>query len=251
MEDATCVDISILRQNVAALKNKLQRIRKRLDAADGAVTRMGDNFVATMSPFYTAAVQRLDNLVKLRDRTFADLKQLGVWLNEPKDANFKYLKTLNDFRLGFMRGIKSVQQRRAKLIEIEKRKKWAENKRKRKRTKKISTAGRSGNGGALTVNRKDTAREEKNGSDSDDSIEDGTEFVEDNNSENERADQDGNDGNDGDDESSKNKGHRRMNSEKNISDAVIQSLVADSSRTLIRLQSRSKQNRYKLNLYDL
>ena len=98
------------------------------------------------------------------------------------------------------------------------------------------------------MNRKDTAREEKNGSDSDDSIEDGTEFVEDNNSENERGDQDGNDG---DDESSKNKGHRRMNSEKNISDAVIQSLVADSSRTLIRLQSRSKQNRYKLNLYDL
>lgn len=106
LEDATCVDIAILRQNVAGLKNKLQRIRKRLDAANGVVARPGDNFVSIMAPFYAAAVQRLENLIKLRDRTFDELKQLGIWLNEPKDANFKYLKTLNEFRLSFIQATK-------------------------------------------------------------------------------------------------------------------------------------------------
>merc|ERR1712154_108903 len=144
LDDATSVDITVLRQNVAALNNKLKRIRTRLDAADGQAIRPGDNFVITMKPFYAAAIQRLENLIKLRDRTFNELKTLGIWLNEPKDSNFKYLKTLNEFRLSFIQGIKSVQQRRTKLAEIEKRKKWSENKRKRKRAKKTKNGVANG-----------------------------------------------------------------------------------------------------------
>merc|ERR1712157_379901 len=49
-------------------------------------------------------------------------------MGEPKDANFKYLKTLNEFRQNFLRAIKMTEQRKAKLLEIEKRKKWKQNK---------------------------------------------------------------------------------------------------------------------------
>ena len=131
--------------------------------------------------------------------------------------------------------MQSVQQRRAKLAEIEKRKRWSANKRKRKRNKKTNNA--------VIVNDDGTTKEEKEGSDHDssDSIEDGTEFAENQrkrvhveSAEREILEEP--------------KRHRRGTSS-NISDAVIQSLVANSSQTLMRLQSRSKQKRYKMNLY--
>merc|ERR1711933_653194 len=109
----------------AGIGNKLKRIKKRIDSFNEKqlITRMGDNFYQIMKPFYMNAIQRFKNLEKLRDEIFNDLKQLGIWLNEPKDANFKYLKTLNEFRQNFLRAIKMTEQRKAKLLEIEKRKK--------------------------------------------------------------------------------------------------------------------------------
>merc|ERR1711933_204625 len=119
----------------AGIGNKLKRIKKRIDSFNEKqlITRMGDNFYQIMKPFYMNAIQRFKNLEKLRDEIFNDLKQLGVWLNEPKDANFKYLKTLNEFRQNFLRAIKMTEQRKAKLLEIEKRKKWKQNKKNKKR----------------------------------------------------------------------------------------------------------------------
>merc|ERR1712211_165834 len=111
--------------------------------------------------------------------------------------------------------------------------------------------------------RKDAAEQEPDesvdiDSDSGDSIEDGTEFVDNPDPESNHqlgSDSENEDALD-DDESTVTKrrelspdpranGHSRVNSsgKNNISDAVIASLVsADSSRTLIRLQSRSKQS---------
>ena len=134
-----------------------------------------------------------------------------------------------------------MQQRRAKLAEIEKRKKWSENKRKRKRAKKTKNGVANG-----------AAKEEKD-EDSDDSIEDGSEFVEDISNGNglslkqQRSDPTIKRKGTGRSDTLQVQRHRRTQS--NISDAVIQSLVANSSQTLIRLQSRSKQQRYKMNIY--
>merc|ERR1719361_2756765 len=61
---------------------------------------------------------------------FVDLKSLGVWLNEANDPNFRYLKILHEFRLDFVASMKSVKQKKQKMIEIEK---WKENRAKNKK----------------------------------------------------------------------------------------------------------------------
>ena len=93
---------------------------------------MGDCFESTMRPFYGSARDRVDGLTVQKEAVFSDLKQLGIWLNEPKDVHFKYLKTLNEFRLNFVRSIKAVEQRRERMAEIEKRRKWAAAKKRKK-----------------------------------------------------------------------------------------------------------------------
>ncbi len=65
----------------------------------------------------------MDALLSEKEAVFSVLKALGNWLNEPKDANFKYLKTFNEFRLNFERTIKAVEARKARMAEIEKRRK--------------------------------------------------------------------------------------------------------------------------------
>ena len=93
---------------------------------------MGDCFESTMRPFYGSARDRVDGLTAQKEAVFSDLKQLGIWLNEPKDVHFKYLKTLNEFRLNFVRSIEAVEQRRERTAVIEKRRKWAAAKKRKK-----------------------------------------------------------------------------------------------------------------------
>eukprot|EP01084_Bolivina_argentea_P067460 122841_1 len=135
LDEACCVDISILRQNIAQIGNKLRRIKKRIDSFNDKqlITRMGDNFYKMIKPFYISSILQFNKLEKLRDEMFNDLKGLGIWLNEAKDSNFKYLKTLNEFRLNFTKTIKLYKIKKQKQKEIEKRKKWKENKSKNKK----------------------------------------------------------------------------------------------------------------------
>lgn len=116
------------------VRSQLKRIKKRLDAvqSEKMVPRPGDCFEATMRPFYGSAHDRVDGLFAEKEAVFSDLKALAIWLNEPKDANFKYLKTLNEFRLNFERSIKAVEARKERMAEIEKRRKWAAAKRRKK-----------------------------------------------------------------------------------------------------------------------
>ena len=125
----------------------MKRIKNRLDAVQNktVVPRMGDKFESAMRPFHGASNDRVGGLIAQKDSVFADLKELGIWLNEPKDVHFKYLKTLNEFRMNFVRSIKSVEQRKQRMAEIEKRRKWAAAKKKKKEesaVKKKSAAKR-------------------------------------------------------------------------------------------------------------
>jgi len=140
LDEATCVDITVLKQNINMIGSRLRQIKKRIDSFNEKqlITRMGDNFYKVMKPFHMVAVQKFDNLQKLREKVFADLTQLGVWLNEPKDINFKYLKTLNEFRMSFVHSIKTYNERKRKLAEIEKRKKWKQNSRVSRKKKRSS-----------------------------------------------------------------------------------------------------------------
>jgi len=138
LEQATTVDTTVLKQNIAGINAKLKMIQKRIDSFNDktVITRMGDNFYAVMQPFHTMAIQKFHRLEKQRDEIFVDLNALGVWLNEPKDATFKYLKALNEFRLSFKQSIKLYNDRKTKLAEIEKRKKWKEKQAQEKLAKK-------------------------------------------------------------------------------------------------------------------
>ena len=130
LEEAKSIDIPTLRQNIGALNKNVQLIAARV--AKEGITRMGDNFYKIMKPFYDEAKLKVQSLMKQRDDTFAALKALGVWLNEPKDTSFKYMKTLNEFRKNFNRSVLVVQQKKARLAEMEKKRKWAEQKREKK-----------------------------------------------------------------------------------------------------------------------
>merc|ERR1712244_122831 len=121
LDDAQSVDISVLRQNIAGIGNKLKRIKRRIENK-AKITRMGDNFNNIMQPFYVSAIAKFQELEKKRDEIFKSLKDLGIWFNEPKDANFKYLKTLNEFRQNLLRSIKNVKAKKEKEAEIAKRK---------------------------------------------------------------------------------------------------------------------------------
>eukprot|EP00487_Bulimina_marginata_P008129 TRINITY_DN30209_c0_g1_i1.p1 TRINITY_DN30209_c0_g1~~TRINITY_DN30209_c0_g1_i1.p1 ORF type:complete len:121 (+),score=17.88 TRINITY_DN30209_c0_g1_i1:37-399(+) len=92
LDDATSVDIAVLRANVAGLGAKLRRIKSRIDDKQ-TITRSGDNFAKIMQPFYMNSISKYEKLQKSRDAMFKELKDLAVWLNEPNDANFKYLKS--------------------------------------------------------------------------------------------------------------------------------------------------------------
>ncbi len=144
---------------VDIVRSQLNRIKKRLDAvqSEKTVPRPGDCFESTMRPFYGSAHERVDALLSEKEAVFSDLKALGIWLNEPKDANFKYLKTLNEFGLNFERSIKAVEARKARMAEIEKRRKWAAAKR---RKKEENAAAKLKRGGVVAAKkRKRTERE--------------------------------------------------------------------------------------------
>merc|ERR1712228_194371 len=132
LEDATSVDIAVLRSNIAAIGNKLRIIKNRIEDKK-TIKRMGDEFVPKMKPFYSQSIVKFEKLQKLKKGMYADLKSLGIWLNEANDPNFKYLKTLNEFRLDFLKSIKSVKQKQQKEKGVEKRKKWKENRAKNKK----------------------------------------------------------------------------------------------------------------------
>eukprot|EP01083_Nonionella_stella_P043405 117082_1 len=124
LEDATTVDIPILRQNIAAIGSKLKLIQKRINKYNKSseIHRMGDNFLPVFTPFYNESINKFNVLQSKRDTVFKLLKDLAMWLNEPNDRNFKFLKTLNEFRLNFLNACKISKQQKEKLAQIEKRK---------------------------------------------------------------------------------------------------------------------------------
>ena len=215
LDDACSVDVSVVRQNIAALKHKLNTIKKRMDRMGVDTQRIkGDRFLVVMSPFHEYAAIQIQKLQKLKTETFGKLQTLGLWLNEPKDANFKYLKTLNAFRLSFNQSVKTVHSRKLKMAEIEKRRKWAVNKKKK-------------------IKQKQKQKETETETVDDDQKE---QMLSEQNRESVRL------------RRMKNLSVGHKDREQNISDVVIQSLVAGSSTNFIqRLQDRAN---YKLNVYD-
>ena len=140
LDEAQTVDVSVLRQNICRIGLKLKLIRKRIENKS-TITRMNDEFISKMAPFYERSIEKFKKLEKVRDEMFADLKALGIWLNEPKDTNFKFLKTLNEFRQNFQMSIKLVELKKKKMAEIEKRKQWKQNKKNKKKKLKCRNQG--------------------------------------------------------------------------------------------------------------
>lgn len=266
LDDATTVDISVLRQNISQIRMKLARIKKRIDNFNDKqlITRMGDNFYNTMKPFYMEAIERFAALEKLRDEIFKDLKELGIWLNEPKDSNFKYLKTMNEFRQNFLKSIKLHQQKKAKLAEIEKRKKWKEKSEKRKRKKRSSKKMKIKSiNENLAVPLNDDEKDEEEQKDKDNKRNKSIDLSDKNNKDEEEhklflenqesikvRKRRGNDGTNSNHNLGNLRGNYQHNSrDQNVSDVVLQTLVAGSSRNFIqRLKNRAKNNYRKNNI---
>eukprot|EP01084_Bolivina_argentea_P034137 63181_1 len=101
LEKASNIDVAILRKNIFDIGHKLNLIKRRNDNFE-KIGLVSDTFCLKMKPFYLSSIGKFKELERLMDSVFNDLKSLGIWLNEPKDVNFKYLKTLNQFRNNFV-----------------------------------------------------------------------------------------------------------------------------------------------------
>jgi len=112
LEEATTVDMPTLRSTIESMNGKLNLIAARLKTES---KRSGDRFNAVMGPFHGTAVQEYDKLKTLRDSAFAGLKELGIWLNEPNDTNYSYLKTLSEFRKDFIAARKRVDDEKERI----------------------------------------------------------------------------------------------------------------------------------------
>jgi len=121
LDDAQTVDIRALRENISKMGSKLAQIKKRLDYKKNIWT-VGDNFANVMRPFYEKSIEKYKKLETKRDEMFKDLKDLGIWLDEPNDDNFGYLTLLNEFRKKFVLLAKKLQKKKEELAEIKKRK---------------------------------------------------------------------------------------------------------------------------------
>jgi len=111
--EASAVDVANLRAKCDDISSQLKVLGERLN---GAVSRRSeDRFESVMRPFYGAASERVSALIAQKKAVFGDMERLAIWLHEPKNDKFPFLKTLSKFRLDFEHSIQSVEQRKQQM----------------------------------------------------------------------------------------------------------------------------------------
>jgi len=116
LDDATTVDLATLRTNMSTIRSRLTLIQTRLKQAEAEPTKIkrGDQFIAVMTPFYNNASKSFEGLDKQFQKLQQDLQSIGEWLNEAKDINGDYLRTVNSFRREITACGKQLVQQREK-----------------------------------------------------------------------------------------------------------------------------------------
>jgi len=116
LDDATTVDLATLRTNMSTIRSRLTLIQTRLKQAEADPTKVkrGDQFIAVMTPFYNSASKTFEGMDKQFQKLQQELQLVGEWLNEPRDINGEYLRTINAFRREITACGKQLAQQREK-----------------------------------------------------------------------------------------------------------------------------------------
>ena len=138
LENACEVDIPTLRCAMSSIGGKLKQINGRLKTLEKC-SKMDDRFSDVMKPFYEYAEKTYKDVKDLETNVKNELNKIGIWLNEAKDTNCLYLKTINQFRKEFVKIKKMVAAKREK-------EKKAEERAKKRKAKKCKTKNSSGSG---------------------------------------------------------------------------------------------------------
>ena len=85
-----------------------------------------DKFGDVMKPFYEYAEKKYKGVKDLDSRVKKELNKIGIWLNEGKDINCLYLKTINQFCKEFVQTEKNIMSKREKARKAEERAKYKE-----------------------------------------------------------------------------------------------------------------------------
>ena len=122
--DSACdVDIPALRAAVSGIGGQLNQTKARLEQKS---KNKDDKFIQVMKPFYERAIKEYENVKQLQTDVTKELNKIGIWLNEAKDTNCLYLKTINQFREEFIQIEKMVAAKREKEKKEEEKEKKKE-----------------------------------------------------------------------------------------------------------------------------
>ncbi|ETO35246.1 hypothetical protein RFI_01815 [Reticulomyxa filosa] len=101
---------------MSTIRSRLTLIQTRLKQAetDPTKAKRGDQFIAVMTPFYNSASKTFEALDKQFQKLQQELQTVGEWLNEARDINGDYLRTINAFRREVVACGKQLAQQREK-----------------------------------------------------------------------------------------------------------------------------------------